>query len=108
MCNVVDQAKARHEKAPDERAAERMKRQWQMDLQEMRNSKNNYVLAVVVANAHKNKYYQVDTPQLMDEMQALNESRIHLTKVLFEQFVQLERDSLNQSQNVVDVIVGAV
>ncbi|KAI3654933.1 hypothetical protein MP228_000313 [Amoeboaphelidium protococcarum] len=108
MCDVVDQAKTRHEKAPDEKTAEKLKKQWQADVMEMNNSKNNYILAVKVANALKKKYYFQDMPQLMDQMQQMNEARVTQTKQLLDEYLRLEIASLDQARNVIDVIHGAV
>ena len=108
MCDVVDLAKQKHEKAPDDKAAERLKKQWHADIMEMNNSKNNYVVSLEVANALKKRYYYTDMPILMDQLQAANEHRIHAVKTYMSDYLALETEATTTYQKLIMNILTQV
>ena len=95
-CDAVETSKLKFEKATDEKVKDRLKKQWNSDIMEMNNAKNDYLLSVNVANAFKKNYYHNQMPTIMDMMQELNETRVNSIRQLCMEFVQLEQNSLNQ------------
>ncbi len=63
---MVDAAKQRHEKAPDEKSQDKLKKLWQQEILDMNNVKNNYILSIAVANSAKKRYFYEDVPTLLN------------------------------------------
>ncbi|KAG4306321.1 hypothetical protein PORY_000309 [Pneumocystis oryctolagi] len=57
---------------------------------DMNNAKNNYIIAIHVANAHKNKYFFSDIPDILDSMQDINELRVQSMNSIWTTAANLE------------------
>ncbi|TPX72318.1 hypothetical protein SpCBS45565_g00623 [Spizellomyces sp. 'palustris'] len=62
---AVEVAKNKHNRAPDDKTAEKLKKRWHEEIVDLNNTKNLYVLALAAANACKHKYYEEDIPKLL-------------------------------------------
>lgn len=64
-CEAVEVAKNKHNRAPDEKTADKLKKRWNEEIVDCQNAKNLYVLALTSANAAKKKYFAEDIPKLL-------------------------------------------
>ncbi|KAG0042311.1 hypothetical protein BGZ83_000610 [Gryganskiella cystojenkinii] len=107
-CEEVESSKQKQERAYDERNQERLKRSYYQDILDMNNNKNSYVLALQVLNTHRRKYYEQDLPQLSDNMQALDESRIEGLKDIWGGYIALEVKLTADAKAKLDSMTAAV
>ncbi|GJJ77311.1 formin-binding protein 1 [Entomortierella parvispora] len=107
-CEEVESSKQKQERAFDERNQEKLKRSYYQDILDMNNNKNSYVLALQVLNTHRRKYYEQDLPQLSDNMQALDESRIEGLKDVWGGYIGLEAKLTVDAQAHLESMTAAV
>ncbi|KAG0222948.1 hypothetical protein BGW41_005780 [Actinomortierella wolfii] len=107
-CEEVEAAKQKQERAYDEKNQEKLKRSYYQDILDMNNNKNSYILALCVLNAHRRKYYEQDLPELSDNMQALEESRVEAMKAIWESYIRLEQKLTQDSNQKLDTMLQAV
>ncbi|KAG0149316.1 hypothetical protein CROQUDRAFT_653892 [Cronartium quercuum f. sp. fusiforme G11] len=70
-CGAVESTRVKQGQAKDERHVEKAAKNMDSSTNEMMSCKNNYILALHVANEAKNRFYQVDLPSLGDDFQSL-------------------------------------
>ncbi|KAF9193140.1 hypothetical protein BGZ51_004112 [Haplosporangium sp. Z 767] len=107
-CEEVESSKQKQERAYDEKNQEKLKRTYYQDILDMNNNKNSYVLALQVFNTHRKKYYEQDLPELSNNMQALDESRIEGLKDVWEGYVQMETKLTTDAQAHLDSMLRAI
>ncbi|KAF9108952.1 hypothetical protein BGX29_000040 [Mortierella sp. GBA35] len=107
-CEEVESSKSKQERAYDEKNQEKLKRSYYQDILDMNNNKNSYVLALQVLNTHRKKYYDQDIPELSNNMQALDESRIEELKEVWEGYIRLESKLTTDAQGHLDSMMQAV
>ncbi|RHZ77479.1 hypothetical protein Glove_177g134 [Diversispora epigaea] len=96
-CLEVLNSQQKQEKAPDEKVLEKLRKQTQEAIIDMNNNKNLYILSIRISNEHKHKYYNSDMPSLIDQLQELDGSRTSALKRIWEDYVNLELNVLNDS-----------
>ncbi|KAI9242515.1 MAG: hypothetical protein BYD32DRAFT_362651, partial [Podila humilis] len=116
-CDEVESSKQKQERAYDEKNQEKLRKTYFQDILDMNNNKNSYILALQVLNTHRKKYYEQDLPELSNNMQALDESRIEGLKGIWENYIGLESkltadmgahlDSMVQAVRAVDASVDS-
>ncbi|KAF9405191.1 hypothetical protein BGZ94_003713 [Podila epigama] len=107
-CDEVESSKQKQERAYDERNQERLRRTYYQDILDMNNNKNSYVLALQVLNTHRKKYYEQDLPELSNNMQVLDESRIEGLRTIWENYIGLETKLTADAQAHLDSMLHAV
>ncbi|KAF9155061.1 hypothetical protein BG015_011199 [Linnemannia schmuckeri] len=107
-CEEVENSKQKQERAYDEKNQEKLKRSYYQDILDMNNNKNSYVLALHVLNAHRKKYYDQDIPELSNNMQVLDESRIEGLKEIWEGYIRLESKLNTDAQSHLNSMMQAV
>ncbi|RUS22260.1 hypothetical protein BC937DRAFT_89863 [Endogone sp. FLAS-F59071] len=94
-----------------------LKKQEEQILINRNNNKNIYLLAVGVANAHKQKFYDEDIPALADvrtnsihtfHLQNLNASRILVLRDIMNSYVELDASCLRETQTHLKILSGTV
>lgn len=73
VCQEVETRRKKSESHYDKAKA---KSAYQQQLFEMNNAKNSYLIAIVVTNRLKERYYHEYVPEVMDSLQDLNEFRV--------------------------------
>ncbi|KAF9132893.1 hypothetical protein BGW39_011079 [Mortierella sp. 14UC] len=116
-CEEVESSKQKQERAFDEKNQEKLKRSYYQDILDMNNNKNSYVLTLQVLNTHRRKYFDQDLPELSNNMQALDESRIEGLKNIWQGYINLESkltmdvqahlDSMMQATQAMDASVDS-
>lgn len=71
-CAAMENARNRHTKSPGDRTKQKMEEKQN----EMNIAKNEYLIRINQANRIKDKFYFQDTPEVLDLLQDLNESRV--------------------------------
>ncbi|KAF9933739.1 hypothetical protein FBU30_004540 [Linnemannia zychae] len=107
-CEEVESSKQKQERAFDEKNQEKLKRSYYQDILDMNNNKNSYVLALQVLNTHRRKYFEQDLPELSNNMQALDESRIDGLKEVWEGYIRLESKLCTDAQGHLDSMMQVV
>ncbi|KAG0006715.1 hypothetical protein BGZ65_004795 [Modicella reniformis] len=107
-CEEVQSSKQRQERSYDEKNQEKLRRSYLQDILDMNNNKNSYVLALQVVNTHRKKYYEQDLPELSNNMQALDESRIEGLKEIWKGYINLESKMTADTQLHLDLMLNAV
>ncbi|KAF9583613.1 hypothetical protein BGW38_009039 [Lunasporangiospora selenospora] len=106
-CEEVESSKQKQERAYDERNQEKLKKSYYQDILDMNNNKNSYVLALHAFNTHRAKYFEQDLPELSNNMQALDESRIEGLKQIWLDYIGLEASLTKDSEAHLDSMVNA-
>ncbi|RKF61807.1 Protein BZZ1 [Erysiphe neolycopersici] len=70
---------------------------YQQQILDMHNAKNSYLIAINVANAHKEKYYAEYLPELLDSLRDLSESRTIRLNEIWSRAAELEMSMLMRS-----------
>ncbi|KAF9904149.1 hypothetical protein EC991_002984 [Linnemannia zychae] len=107
-CEEVESSKQKQERAFDEKNQERLKRSYYQDILDMNNNKNSYVLTLQVLNTHRRKYFDQDIPELSNNMQALDESRIEGLKEIWQGYINLESKLTTDVQVHLDSMMQAI
>ncbi|KAG5519677.1 hypothetical protein PMAC_001833 [Pneumocystis sp. 'macacae'] len=106
-CYLVENSRQKHEKSCDENKA-KAKKAYHQNILDMNNAKNNYIIAIHVANAHKNKYFFSDIPDILDSMQDINELRIQSMNFIWTIAANLEITMFNRCKEHLTNIIGSV
>ncbi|KAG6094911.1 hypothetical protein E4U30_002934 [Claviceps sp. LM220 group G6] len=88
-------SEAHHDKAKAQSA-------YQQQIYEMNNAKNSYLIAINVTNKQKEKYYHEYVPEVMDNLQDLNEFRTIKLNTLWDVASKLEGSLLKDSHDMMD------
>lgn len=75
---------------------------------EMQIAKNDYLIAIAVANRLKDKFYYQDLPEIIDGLQNLHELKVSKLNTIWLSTSIIERDSLTEiinSYNSIDTVV---
>ncbi|KAI1318856.1 hypothetical protein EDD11_005702 [Mortierella claussenii] len=107
-CEEVESSKQKQERAYDEKNQEKLKRSYYQDILDMNNNKNSYILALQVLNTHRKKYYEDDLPELSNNMQVLDESRIEGLKEIWQGYIALESKLTADAQAHLDSMLNSV
>lgn len=70
---------------------------YQQQILDMNNAKNSYLIAINVANAHKERYYAEYVPELLESLRDLSESRTIKLYEIWSRAAELEINMLMQS-----------
>ncbi|POS83656.1 hypothetical protein EPUL_005158, partial [Erysiphe pulchra] len=70
---------------------------YQQQVLDMHNVKNSYLIAINVANAHKERYYAEYIPELLDSLRDLSESRTIKLNEIWSRAAELEISMLKRS-----------
>ncbi|KAG5439786.1 hypothetical protein PCANB_000068 [Pneumocystis canis] len=97
-CYLVENSRQKHEKSCEENKA-KAKKIYHQNILDMNNAKNNYIIAIHVANAHKNKYFFSDIPDILDSMQDVNELRIQSMNCIWTTAAKLEITTFNRCKD---------
>ncbi|KAJ3029947.1 hypothetical protein HDV00_009334 [Rhizophlyctis rosea] len=95
-CDAVEVAKQKHNRAPDDRTAGKLKRSWHQEIVDLQNHKNMYIVTLAVANACKHKYYAQDVPEVLSHMQTLLQATHQGLKQILTDYVNLDLTSLTR------------
>ena len=95
-CQDVENRRKKTESAFDH-GKQKAQSNYQMQLGEMRNVKNTYLISINVTNKQKERYYHEYVPELLDSLQGLNEARISTLNHLWSTAATLETNTMNNS-----------
>lgn len=65
-CLEVQSSRSKQEKTIDSKVMEKLQKQYYQEVIDRNNNKNLYVLSLVIANKHKQKHFEQDTPELLN------------------------------------------
>lgn len=99
VCQEVESKRKKSESSFDKAKAQS---NYQLQVQEMNNTKNTYLIAINVTNKQKEKYYHEYVPELMDSLQDLSEFRTLKLNALWTMAASLESGMLQQSNGLVE------
>lgn len=74
----------------------------------MNNDKNLYLIKINVANRIKDKYYHEDVPELLDQLQSVNEARVLMLNHFWNQAITMEQGCYDRSKNCLTSMAGVV
>ncbi|KAI9294262.1 hypothetical protein K502DRAFT_324908 [Neoconidiobolus thromboides FSU 785] len=97
-CNEVITSQIKQERTMETKVLDKLQKQYYQDVIDRNNNKNLYILAVEVANQHKNKHYTMDVPELLNFYQTLNEYWMEHIKSFWFHYIQLESNCFNDSK----------
>lgn len=86
-CSSMESQRSKKEHSSSEKAGRKV-RDKEVD---MNVAKNRYLVKINVANRLKDKYYYQDLPELLDTLQAVNESRVSRVNFILKNADDLER-----------------
>ena len=95
-CQDVENRRKKTESSFDH-GKQKAQSNYQMQLGEMRNVKNTYLISINVTNKQKERYYHEYVPELLDSLQGLNEARISTLNHLWSTAATLETNTMNNS-----------
>ncbi|RPA85601.1 actin polymerization protein Bzz1 [Ascobolus immersus RN42] len=107
QCKAVESARAKTDKAMDGGKG-KAEKAYSLEVAEMNNIKNTYIIAIGVANRQKEKYYHEDLPMLIDSLQDLNETRVIKVNNIWTQASQLEVSALERCRSHLEQAIGDV
>jgi formin-binding protein 1 len=99
VCQEVESKRKKSESSFDKAKAQS---NFQLQVQEMNNAKNTYLIAINVTNKQKEKYYHEYVPELMDSLQDLSEFKTLKLNALWTTAASLESCMLQQSNGLVE------
>lgn len=94
-CQAMENTRLKASKA----ASDKANRKLQEREVEMNNEKNLYLIKINVANRIKDKYYHEDVPELLDQMQGLNEARVQMLNHFWNQAIEMEQGCYDRSKS---------
>lgn len=106
-CQTMENQRLKASKSFD-RSKEKANRKMEDKEIEMNNSKNIYLIKINVANRLKEKYYHEDVPELLDGLQQLNESRVSMLNMFWNQSVDLEKSCYQRCIGNLDAMASIV
>ncbi|TKA22268.1 hypothetical protein B0A50_08230 [Salinomyces thailandicus] len=77
-------------------------------MSDMKNMKNTYLIAINVTNKQKERYYHEYVPDLLDSLQAVNETRTATLNRLWSTAASLENETLTRSTQLVQHLSGEI
>ncbi|KAG6004955.1 hypothetical protein E4U21_000578 [Claviceps maximensis] len=99
VCQEVESRRKKSESHYDKAKAQSA---YQQQIYEMNNAKNSYLIAINVTNKQKEKYYHEYVPEVMDNLQDLNEFRTLKLNALWDTASKLEGALLQDSHDMMD------
>jgi len=105
-CAEVQNLRAKIERGTGDQ--EKHNRQLEQAIIECNNRKNLYILAIGVAQSEKAKYFDVDIPELSNQLQQLNDTRIQAGQQLLTSYISLDTQALKSSIDHLNSALGAV
>ena len=96
VCQEVENRRKKTESSFDH-SKQKAQSNYQNQLGEMRNVKNTYLITINITNKQKERYYHEYVPELLDSMQALNETRISTLNNLWSAAATIEMNTMNNS-----------
>lgn len=96
VCQEVENRRKKTESSFDH-SKQKAQTNYQNQLGEMRNVKNTYLITINVTNKQKERYYHEYVPELLDSMQALNETRITTLNNLWSVAATIETNTMKNS-----------
>ncbi|KAJ3042319.1 hypothetical protein HK097_002069 [Rhizophlyctis rosea] len=93
-CDAVEAAKQKHNRAPDDKSAAKLKRSWHQEIVDLNNNKNMYIITLAMANARKMNHYTEDLPGVLKNMQDLSETISQGLKQILQDYVSRTSTSL--------------
>lgn len=81
---------------------------YNQQLVDMHNAKNTYLIALNVTNKQKEQYYHEYVPELLDSLQALNETRVSTLNKIWNSAAHIEQDILSHSSELVQHLIGEI
>ncbi|KAH8158072.1 hypothetical protein CIB48_g10174 [Xylaria polymorpha] len=99
VCQEVETKRKKSESSFDKAKAQS---NYQLQLHEMNNMKNTYLIAINVTNKQKEKYYHEFIPEVMDSLQDLSEFRTIKLNSIWTMAASLEAKMLTQSNSMMD------
>lgn len=99
VCQEVETRRKKSESHYDKAKA---KSAYQQQIFEMNNAKNAYLIAIIVTNRLKERYYHEYIPEVMDSLQDLNEFRVLKLNGLWGVATALESALMKQSHEMME------
>ena len=96
VCQEVENRRKKTESSFDH-SKQKSQSNYQMQLGEMRNAKNTYLITINVTNKQKERHYHEYIPELLDSLQALNETRTSTLNNLWSAAAAIETTTMNNS-----------
>ncbi|EMC99067.1 hypothetical protein BAUCODRAFT_42447, partial [Baudoinia panamericana UAMH 10762] len=81
---------------------------YQQQQNDMRNTKNTYLIAINVTNKQKERYYHEYVPELLDSLQTLSEAKTGALNKLWMTAASLETDTLQRSLRLLEHLSGEI
>lgn len=106
-CQTMETTRAKASKSFD-RSKDKANRKLQDREVEMNNDKNVYLIKINVANRIKDKYYHEDVPELLDQLQDLNEARVQMLNTFWNQAIDFEQGCYDRSKACLTSMSGVV
>ncbi|KAJ1968064.1 Protein BZZ1, partial [Dimargaris xerosporica] len=89
---------AKFERSVNDKHHDRHRRQYDKALIAKNHAQNQYLLSVKVASQLQAEYYERDVPQLLDQLQNLNESRAYTARWFWTRWTELKNQSSQRLQ----------
>ncbi|KAJ3228320.1 hypothetical protein HK099_004313 [Clydaea vesicula] len=93
-CYNVEQAKLKYDRSMDEKQQDKAKKQFHLEIMEMNNQKNLYLISVKISNLIKEKYYKKDLDYFLNQQKLLNKSKIDNFQNILMDYINLERSKI--------------
>lgn len=93
-CQDVEKSR---KKIDADHASQKNQSAHQMQLANMQNAKNTYLIALATTNKQKERYYNGYVPDLLDSMQSLSETRVSKLNAIWLQAANIETATLHRS-----------
>lgn len=103
-CQTMENTRMKASKSSSEKA----NRKLQEKEVQMNNDKNVYLIKINVANRIKDKYYHEDVPELLDQLQGVNEARVQMLNHFWNQAIDMEQGCYDRSKACLTGMSGVV
>lgn len=106
-CQTMETTRAKASKS-FERTKDKANRKLEERKVDMDNDKNVYLIKINVANRIKDKYYHEDVPELLDQLQDLNEARVQMLNHFWNQAIDFEQGCYDRSKACLASMSGVI
>ncbi|KAI6826290.1 hypothetical protein KC340_g10336 [Hortaea werneckii] len=107
VCQEVENKRKKIESSFDS-SKNKAQSAYAQQMADMRNMKNTYLIAINVTNKQKERYYHEYVPDLLDSLQAVNESRTATLNKLWTTASGLETEMLTRSTKLLEHLTGEI
>ncbi|KAK9453279.1 hypothetical protein V1511DRAFT_505240 [Dipodascopsis uninucleata] len=107
QCQIVENSRVKVGKSYDGSKSKATK-QHELNIMDMNNAKNSYLISINVTNRLKDKYYFQDIPTLLDSMQDLNEARVRKLNHIWNQASSMEIMCIQRCREHLEASVTAI